>query len=94
MNIALCRSALCWSGAVQSKGNSSWHGWVVGGVLHTNPPGSQFIKKANASGRFSAAVAWPPGVTPGTDVFLQFIVQDLSVPDGITLSNGVMATTP
>ena len=30
INIALCKPVVIFSGVVQSIGNSSWHGWVVG----------------------------------------------------------------
>ncbi len=67
---------------------------ALGGTVHAFPFSSQLFLFADAGGAFSGATTWPTGVPSGTEVFFQFIVQDLSVPDGLTLSNGLKATTP
>ena len=67
---------------------------VLGGTLFANPFDVQVFRVAGASGELSQFLTWPPGVPTGIDLYLQFLIQDFSVPDQITLSNGVMATTP
>ena len=65
-----------------------------GGTLHATPFSSQYALPADASGSFSAYTTWPDGLPPGTEAWFQFIVQDPSVLWGLTLSNGLKATTP
>jgi hypothetical protein len=67
---------------------------ALGGTVHTIPFDSEVIVAADGSGQFSAATTWPAGVPAGTDVWFQFLVQDGSTGPGITLSNGLLATTP
>ena len=67
---------------------------IFGGTLHANPFTNQFLRKADAAGTYSDSVVWPQGVPAGTELYLQFLVQDFSVPAQITLSNAQMATTP
>ncbi len=65
-----------------------------GGTIYANPQSVQIVRIADGAGNWSTPLNWPPGVAPGIDLFLQFLVQDASVPDGITLSNAMMAVTP
>ena len=67
---------------------------ALGGTVWAYPYSSQLFVFANTSGQFTASTTWPAGIPPGTEVSFQFVVQDLSVPDGLTLSNGLKATTP
>ncbi len=67
---------------------------ALGGTVHAFPFTRQVLFVADATGQSSLSIPWPAGVPPGIDVYLQFIVQDLSVPDGLTLSNACVQTTP
>jgi hypothetical protein len=67
---------------------------ALGGTVHAYPFNAQLLLFTNASGDFSATAPWPMGIPSGTKVWFQFIVQDFSVPHGLTLSNGLLATTP
>ncbi len=67
---------------------------ALGGTVHAFPFARQVLFVADASGQSSLSIPWPAGVPPGIDVYLQFIVQDPSVPDGLTLSNACVQTTP
>jgi carboxypeptidase T len=67
---------------------------ALGGTLHANPVDVQFLRLSDATGSLSEGGPWPVGVPSGTELTLQFLVQDLSVRHEITLSNGVTATAP
>lgn len=67
---------------------------VLGGTVHAFPQTVQLFYIADATGASELAVPWPAGIPSGIDIYLQFIVQDLSVPAGLTLSNAVLQTTP
>jgi plastocyanin len=68
---------------------------IFGGTIYTTvPPNLQVLRFANAGGAFSQSVPWPAGIVGGVPIYMQFLIQDLSVPAGITLSNAMMATTP
>ena len=67
---------------------------ALGGTLHATPNVLQLLVFANGSGEWTQSLSWPAGVPMGTEPTVQLIVQDLSVPAQITLSNAVMATTP
>ncbi len=65
---------------------------ALGGTVYPNPPVRQFLRVADGAGSFGQSLVWP--TTPaGIDVYLQFIVQDASVIHGLTLSDGIVATT-
>lgn len=66
---------------------------VFGGTLHAFPFSDQVLAGADGTGAVSGQTLVPP-LLPGTDVFFQFLVADPSVVFGITLSNGVTATSP
>ncbi len=66
----------------------------LGGTIYATPPANQLFFSADASGTWTATVPWPAGVPSATATYFQFIVQDMSVPEGLTLSNGVRATAP
>ena len=65
-----------------------------GGTIHANPHAIEFMALSDASGEYSVSTAWPTGVPSGTSVWFQFLLGDSSVPWGITLSNGLLASTP
>jgi len=65
-----------------------------GGTVHATPPNLQVLTMSNGAGSFSQSVVWPAGVPVGTDIYIQFLVQDLSTLHEITLSNALHATTP
>ena len=67
---------------------------ALGGTLYATPYTTQLIFLANGAGAFQANTNWPVGLPPATEVWFQFLVQDPSVTDGLTLSNGLKATTP
>ena len=67
---------------------------ALGGTVHAWPFNNQFLFPVDASGALSVSTIWPAGVPSGTPVWFQFIVQDGSSIHGITLSNGLLATTP
>jgi hypothetical protein len=65
-----------------------------GGTIHATPFANQFLFTSDGTGSFSASTTWPNGVLAGTAVWFQFIVQDLSVIHGLTLSNGLRLIAP
>ena len=67
---------------------------VFGGTLYAVPMAAQFLFLSDAQGQFSISAPWPPGVPAGTNIFFQFLVRDVTVPAGVTLSNAVTAATP
>ena len=67
---------------------------ALGGTLHASPADVQFFRVSDGAGALSEGGPWPPGVPPGTELTLQFLVQDLSVPAQITLSNAVRKLSP
>lgn len=67
---------------------------AVGGIVHAYPFNAQLFFVANPAGVFVGNTTWPKGFPPGTNVWFQFVVQDLSVPDALTISNGLLAITP
>jgi plastocyanin len=67
---------------------------ALGGTVWAFPYTLQVIRGTDAAGAFSQGVTWPAGIPVGTELTLQFLVQDLSVPQQIVLSNAVRATTP
>lgn len=67
---------------------------AIGGTVHAAPFIGQLFLLANGSGSFTGAATWPTGVPPGTQAWFQFVIEDLSTVHGLTLSNGLLATTP
>jgi hypothetical protein len=66
---------------------------VLGGTIFANPFVIKFVFASDPAGEFSLSALWP-GSPPGVPLYLQFLIQDISVPPHITLSNAVMAITP
>ncbi len=66
---------------------------ALGGTVHAFPYATQIFLFANPAGAFSGTATWPALLPPGTDVWFQFIIEDLSSIHGLTLSNGLRATT-
>ena len=67
---------------------------VLCGTVHAVPFASELLVVADAGGSFSAATTWPAAVPPVSQVWFQFVVQDASSIYGITLSSGLLASTP
>ena len=65
-----------------------------GGTIHAFPPATSFLLAANGSGNLTIGGAWPAGIPSGTNLWFQYLVGDPSVVWGITLTNGLLATTP
>ena len=87
----------------QAPANARMLAWVsfsstpfpaLGGTVHAFPPASQVLVFSDAAGQFSGSTTWPSGMPSGTEVYFQFVVQDLSTVHGRTLSNGLLGTTP
>jgi hypothetical protein len=62
---------------------------AIGGTVHAHPFANQLFSTAGVFGTFNASASWPAGIPSGTQVWVQFLVQDTTVPAGITLSNGL-----
>ncbi len=78
-------------------------GWVslapapftaLGGTVHAFPFVNQFLFAVPGSGEFAAPVTWPAGLPVCTQLWIQFLIDDPGTLHGITLSNGLRATTP
>jgi hypothetical protein len=67
---------------------------LLGGTLHAIPAIVELLVLSDIGGNLSIPFPWPPGVPPGTNFWIQYLVQDLSVTPSIILSNAVKATTP
>ncbi len=67
---------------------------VLGGTLHANPKVLQILRFSDGAGAWDESLVWPAGVPAGTEFTVQMLVQDGSVPDGITMSNAVAAVSP
>ncbi len=67
---------------------------IFNGTLFANPPSAQFLRFSDPSGVWTQSLTWPNNIPVGTEFWLQFLVQDASVPAGITLTNGLKAITP
>ena len=65
-----------------------------GGTVFATPYDAQFLFASDSAGEFSVGTVWPTGVPSGTEAWFQFILSDPSVQWGLTLSNGLRATTP
>ncbi len=65
-----------------------------GGVVHTLPFNAQLILGTNGSGAIAGQAPFPAGFPPGSELWFQFLLQDLSTLHGIILSDGLKATTP
>jgi hypothetical protein len=68
---------------------------AFGGTIHAFPPNTEFLFPANGAGEFHAASIWPTGIPAHTELYFQFLIGDITaLPWGITISNGLLATTP
>jgi hypothetical protein len=67
---------------------------VVGGTLYALPFDLQLLLVADATGAFNLVAPVAAGAPSGQDIWIQFIVQDLSTLYNITLSNARTSTTP
>ena len=67
---------------------------ALGGTVHATPFINQFLFGTDGAGEVALNSTWPAGLPSATDFWLQFICQDVTVPAGLTLSNGLQGTTP
>ena len=67
---------------------------ALGGTLYPAPVLSQIGWVANGSGQLNLALSWPPGLPPGLDLFLQFVIKDAGQSPSLLLSNALKLTTP
>ena len=67
---------------------------ALGGTLHATPYDLQLVFTTSARGSLDLATTWPTGVPVGTELWVQFVVADASVPAGLVLSDAVRGTTP
>ena len=67
---------------------------AFGGTIHATPFNSQLFWFADPSGELNLPTTWPMGIPPGTNAWFQFLIEDVSVPFGVTLSNALKITTP
>jgi len=67
---------------------------ALGGTIYAYPVIFQTSRQSDESGAHVESSLWRPGVPSGAELYLQYLIQDFSVPDQITLSNAVTATTP
>lgn len=65
-----------------------------GGVLHVFPKNAQILLATNGAGGVAGQTTFPAGFPSGSELWFQFLMQDLSTVHGITLSNALRATTP
>ena len=64
------------------------------GTVHALPFNAQLFFVTSPSGAVSGAVPMPVGFPPGSDLWFQFVLEDLTALPGLTISNGVRGTTP
>lgn len=65
-----------------------------GGFVTPVPPATQLPFFTNGAGEITLPFTWPTGLPAGTQIYLQFLVQDAAAVKGIALSNTELATTP
>ncbi len=82
--------ALC--GAFVSFTSAPWD--VLGGTLHAFPWTHVILFGTDSAGDDALSVTWPAGFASGTEITLQFVVRDGSVPAGLVLSNAVRQVVP
>jgi PKD repeat protein len=87
---------------VTANWNATALGWLsfasapasaFGGTIYPNPPATQLYFTTSGFGSLFLSTGWPT-LPSGTDVYIQFLVADPFAQDGVSVSNGVMATTP
>ncbi len=66
---------------------------LLGGTVHAFPPATEHLLVAAVSNLF-VGTTWPHASPSGLELTIQFLVQDFSAPDGITLTNALTATVP
>ena len=66
---------------------------ILGGTLHANPWTVELFQFTDAQGGISFLIDWPAGIDGGIDLWVQYLCADGTVPGGLTLSNGLTATT-
>ncbi len=67
---------------------------ALGGTVVAWPFINQFPFTTLPDGSLPLSTTWPAGIPAATDLWIQFICQDGSVPDGLTLSSALRGRTP
>ena len=67
---------------------------ALGGTVEAFPFVSQVFQVTDGAGEATIQATWPAGAPAGTDIHIQYIIQDLSVPGGLILSEYARAVTP
>jgi hypothetical protein len=80
--------------AVLWLGFSSSPTSAFGGTVFPSPVDVALLVTTDAGGEVHLEGRWPAGIAPVTDVWFQMVIQDGSAAYGVTLSNGLRATTP
>lgn len=66
-----------------------------GGTLKPLPPlGGALVLATDGSGAITIPFTMPAGVPPGTELWLQWALQDAAAPQGVALSNALRGVTP
>ena len=65
-----------------------------GGTLMPFPFFDPVLVTTSAAGTISIPFVMPAGVPPGTELWLQWAIQDAAAVQGVALSNGLRGTTP
>ena len=80
-------TALAWLSFASSPVNA------FGGTIFANPPSAQLFFSTNGFGALFLNTSWPAGLPPGTELYIQFLIADPLAQDGVSVSNGITATT-
>ncbi|MFT7463518.1 MAG: hypothetical protein ACI9EF_001862 [Pseudohongiellaceae bacterium] len=65
-----------------------------GGLLLPNPFFAPLITMTSGTGNFPLPFVMPAGAPAGTELWVQWAIQDAAAVAGVSLSNGVKGTTP
>ena len=66
---------------------------ALGGTVWAFPFTLQVYRSTNVGGVFTQSVPWPAGIPSGTEITMQFFIQDLTTVQEIVLSNGLVGET-
>ncbi len=67
---------------------------ILGGTLHTLDFLAQFLLVTDGTGAVQLTAPWPTNIPAGTQLWFQFLVDDSAALGGISLSDGIRASTP
>ena len=65
-----------------------------GGQLVPLPILSSFLLVTDSSGGINLAYLWPGGLPSGTELYVQYALDDVFAPFGVALSNALRGTVP